>query len=96
MKVKDMSSAFTTYLETLKSELKKASGEKIVDGKEEYVYGDLDAPTRMFDQNGHGKKLYDSLINYRLQLLDLLDPSHYPDQSDIVKADLAKTQGRVC
>ena len=92
MKVKQMSSDFTIYLETLKKELKKASGEKIVDGKEEYVEGDLDAPTRMFDQNGHGKKLYDSLINYRLQLLDLLDPSHYPDQSQVVKDDLAKTK----
>jgi gliding motility-associated protein GldM len=90
--VKEMSSDFTTYLETLKTELKKASGGKIVDGKEEYIEGDLDAPTRMFDQNGHGKKLYDSLINYRQALLDLLDPSHYPDQSDVVKADLAKTK----
>jgi len=92
MKVKQLSGDFTTYLETLKSELRKASGEKIVDGKEEYNIGDLDAPTRMFDQNGHGKKLYDSLINYRLQLLDLLDPSHYADQSDSVKADLARTK----
>jgi gliding motility-associated protein GldM len=92
MKVKQMSSEFTTYLETLKSELKKASGGKIVDGKEDYVIGDLDAPTRMFDTQGHGKKLYDSLINYRLALLDLLDPSHFPDQSDSVKADLARTK----
>jgi gliding motility-associated protein GldM len=92
MKVKEISSEFTTYLETLKNELKKASGEKIVDGKEEYNIGDLDAPTRMFDTQGHGKKLYDSLVNYRLALLDLLDPSHYPDQSDVVKADLARTK----
>ncbi len=92
MKAKDLSGDFTTYLETLKQELKKASGGKIVDGKEEYIEGDLDAPTRMFDQNGHGKKLYDSLINFRLQLLDLLDPSHYPDQSPAIKADLAKAK----
>ena len=92
MKVKQMSSDFTTYLETLKTTLKKESGDKIVDGKEQYNEGDLDAATRMFDQGGHGKKLYDSLINYRLQLLDLLDPSHYPDQSPVIKADLAKTK----
>jgi gliding motility-associated protein GldM len=92
MKVKEMSTDFTNYLETLKTELKKASGDKIVDGKEEYNIGDLDAATRMMDQGGHGKKLYDSLINYRKQLLDLLDPSHYPDQSDVVKEDLAKTK----
>jgi len=92
MKVKQISSDFTNYLETLKTTLKKESGDKIVDGKEEYNEGDLDAATRMFDTRGHGKKLYDSLINYRLQLLDLLDPSHYPDQSDVVKADLAKTK----
>src|ERR1700731_2672202 len=57
LKVKQMSSEFTTYLETLKSELKKASGGKVVDGKEQYIEGDLDAPTRMFDTQGHGKKL---------------------------------------
>jgi gliding motility-associated protein GldM len=92
MKVKQMSSEFTTYLELLKSDLKSASGGKVVDGKEQYIEGDLDAPTRMFDTQGHGKKLYDSLINYRLQLLDLLDPSHYPEQSDSVKVDLARTK----
>lgn len=92
MKVKKMSSDFTTYLETLKTNLKKESGDKIQDGKEVYNEGDLDAATRMFDQNGHGKKLYDSLISYRQALLDLLDPSNYHDISDSVKVDLIRTK----
>jgi len=92
MTVKQISSDFTTYLERLKTNLNKESGDKIVDGKEDYNIGDLDAATRMFDTQGHGPKLYDSLINYRLQLLDLLDPSHYPGVSDLTKADLAKAK----
>src|ERR1700722_9046777 len=50
MKVEQWSSDFTNYLETLKTNLKKESGLKKVDGKEEYNIGDLDAATRMFDQ----------------------------------------------
>jgi gliding motility-associated protein GldM len=94
MKVKDMSTEFNNYLERLKTNLKNESGAKIVDGKEEYNIGDLDAATRMMDQGGHGKKLYDSLINYRQALLNLLDPANpiYASQSDSVKADLARTK----
>jgi gliding motility-associated protein GldM len=94
LKVQQMSSDFTNYIEALKKNLIAASGGKIVNGKEEYIIGDLDAPTRMFDTEKHGPKLYDSLINYRLALLNLLDPGNpmYASQSDSVKADLARTK----
>lgn len=95
MKAKGWSDAFTTYIETLKTDLKKQSGLKIQDGKEVYSDGDLDAATRMFDQNGHGPKLYDSLKQLRKNLLDLLDPKNFPDQSDLVKADLARTRAEL-
>jgi gliding motility-associated protein GldM len=95
MKAKQWASDFTNYLETLKTNLKKESGLKIQDGKEVMNDGDLDAATRMMDQGGHGPKLYDSLKTYRQNLLDLLDPKHYPDQSDSVKADLARTKAEL-
>lgn len=91
-KVKQSSSAFSAYIETLKKTLINESGGKMVDGKQEYNDGDLDAATRMFDTQGHGPKLYDSLCAYRKQLVALLDPSNYPGISDLTKTDLLKTQ----
>jgi gliding motility-associated protein GldM len=92
--VQTMASTFSSYIERLKTNLKVSAGSKMVDGKEEYHEEDLDAATRMFDTEGHGAKLYDSLIQYRQQLLDLLDPTNprYASQSDIIKADMAKAR----
>jgi len=87
-----MAATFSKYIEDLKRNLQKESGLKTVDGKEEYNIGDLDAATRMFDQGGHGKKLYDSLIQIRQALLDLLDPSNYDSLSPTVKDELIKTK----
>jgi gliding motility-associated protein GldM len=87
-----MAGNFTNYIEGLKLALKKESGLKMVDGKESYIIGDLDAATRMFDQGGHGKKLYDSLIQIRQALLNLLDPSNYDSLSPTVKDELIKTK----
>jgi len=87
-----MAGNFSKYIEDLKRNLQKESGLKTVDGKEEYNIGDLDAATRMFDQGGHGKKLYDSLKQIRQALLNLLDPSNYDSLSPAVKDELIKTK----
>src|SRR5580692_9654168 len=87
-----MAATFSKYVEDLKRNLQKESGLKTVDGKEEYNIGDLDAATRMFDQGGHGKKLYDSLKQIRQALLNLLDPSNYDSLSPTVKDELIKTK----
>jgi gliding motility-associated protein GldM len=95
LKAKQWAADFSKYLEDLKLNLEKESGLKTVDGQPEYNIGDLDAATRMMDQGGHGPKLYDSLKNFRQNLLDLLDPKNYPDQGDSVKADLARTRAEM-
>ncbi len=66
------------YIEGLKQELKKESGLKTVDGKEEYKEDDLDAGTRLLVQQapegkGKGKELYEKLKAYKEQLLSI-DP----------------------
>src|SRR5580693_3759248 len=95
LQAKQWAADFSKYLEDLKLNLEKESGLKTVDGQPEYNIGDLDAATRMMDQGGHGPKLYDSLKNFRQNLLDLLDPKNYPDQGDSVKADLARTRAEM-
>ena len=66
------------YIEGLKLELKKESGLKIVDGKEEFKEDDLDAGTRLLVQfapegKGKGKELFEKLKAYKEQLLSI-DP----------------------
>jgi len=91
--VKAMSATITAYIESLKGKLIASSNpSKSKEGKEEFQDGNLDAATRLFDKNGEGKILYDSLKKFRLDLLAVLDPSHYPDQSDAIKADLKAAQ----
>jgi hypothetical protein len=76
IEIQSEAGGFSTYIENLKTALQKESGLKMVDGKPEYNIGDLDAATRMFDQGGHGKKLYDSLRDFRNRLLYLMDPNN--------------------
>jgi len=75
---KKISDELYNYIETLKTELKKESGLKTVDGKEEFKEDDLDAGTRLLVQpapegKGKGKELFEKLKAYREQLLSI-DP----------------------
>jgi gliding motility-associated protein GldM len=76
--VKKISDDLYNYIEGLKIELKKESGLKIVDGKEEFKEDDLDAGTRLLVQyapegKGKGKELFEKLKVYKEQLLSI-DP----------------------
>jgi len=76
--VKKISDELYNYIETLKSELKKESGLKTVDGKEEFKEDDLDAGTRLLVQRApegkeKGKELFEKLKAYKEQLLSI-DP----------------------
>jgi gliding motility-associated protein GldM len=75
---KKISDELYNYIETLKTELKKESGLKMVDGKEEYKEDDLDAATRLLVEDapegkGKGKELFAKLKAYKEQLLSI-DP----------------------
>jgi hypothetical protein len=76
-----------TYIDALKLQLKKESGLEMVDGVEHFKEDNLDAATRLFDQLGKGKKLYDSLADYRKQMLDILDPSEF-NADPVLKKDV--------
>jgi gliding motility-associated protein GldM len=94
MQAKKYSSDLTTYIDGLKENLiNESSPQTNKEGKREFSDGNLDAATRLFDTKGEGKVLYNKLIDYRKQLLDLLDPSHYgPEVSDKIKQELAATK----
>jgi gliding motility-associated protein GldM len=93
-KAQKISSDLTGYLENLKGQLIEESNPQMKDGVKEFTEGNLDAATRIFDTKGEGPKLYKSLSDYKVNLLNLLDPSNYPDQPDVVKQELRQTKAR--
>src|SRR5579859_5150843 len=91
--VQKLAADLSSYLDNLKEKLIAASSPKVdKDGKREFADGNLDAATRLMDKEGEGPKLYERLKKYRLDLLAVIDPAKYPDESDKVKEDLKRTQ----
>ncbi len=84
-----LSANLTSYIEGLKEQLINESNPQVKDGQREYTEGNLDAATRIFDTKGEGPKLYNSLQKFKADLLDILDPSHYPELPDVTKKELA-------
>jgi gliding motility-associated protein GldM len=92
--VQKLSTDLTAYLDGLKEKLITESNPKVdKEGHREYTYGNLDAATRIFDKGGEGKKLYEKLKQYRLDLLATLDPAKFPEESDVVKKNLETQKG---
>ena len=75
-KAKKLADDINAYIDELKLELKKESGLKKIDGKDEFKEDDLEAATRLFVSNppegkGKGKEFYEKLINFKKQLFDI-------------------------
>jgi gliding motility-associated protein GldM len=77
-KAKKLADDISAYIDALKLELKKESGLKTIEGKEEFKEDDLEAATRLFVSNppegkGKGKEFFDKLNNFKKQLMEI-DP----------------------
>ncbi len=89
---KKLSGELYTEIDNLKLKLKQASGLEVTkNGEESYRESDLDAPIRLFGNEGQGKILYDDLKKYKQQLLDILNPADFADQP-LIQKDLIKTK----
>src|SRR2546423_28084 len=85
---KQMSASLASYINDVKLKLKKGSGLEINSkGEESFKEDNLDAATRLFDQDGEGKKLYDSLANYRKRIIDILNPAEFASDP-VLKKDV--------
>src|SRR5579859_6780136 len=89
-KAKALSGDLTSYIETLKGKLIDESNPQMKDGQKEFTEGNLDAATRIFDRDGQGPILYGKLNQFKTDLLNLMDPSQYPDQPENIKDELRK------
>ena len=89
LQVQKLSADLSKYLEDLKERLITESNPKVnKEGHREYTEGNLDAATRIMDKGGDGPKLYAKLKQYRLDLLAVVDPAKYPEESEKTKQEL--------
>ncbi len=86
--VRKMSADLFQKIEDLKQDLKKESGLETRDGKESYREADLDAPTRLMDNQKKGTELFNELRTYKQQMLDVLNPAEFAD-NPLLQKDVA-------
>jgi gliding motility-associated protein GldM len=70
-----LSTAMYNTIDGMKAHLIQESQPEIKDGKPVFNDANLDAATRVFDKNGEGKILFDSLTIYKQQMLAVLNPN---------------------
>jgi len=85
---KALSTDVNTYINNIKTELKKEADLKIENGVEVFAEDNLDASSRLFDTKGRGLELYNKLKTYKTQLLATLDPGKFSDP--IIKKGVAQ------
>lgn len=78
--VKTLSDKIFNDIEDYKSKIKKNSGLKVENGEETYKFDDLDQAEILFSKNGEGKKLYDKMIQYKKDIINVVKSS--PEGAD--------------
>ena len=89
--VKKLSSDIYNYIESLKQQLEKEAGTHEKDGVKEMNADNLDAATRLMDNQGKGKELYEKLAAYKKQVIGVLKPEEFagnPTMQAQIKRDI--------
>ena len=94
-KASQIAGVITSYLEGLKTDLKKESGLEIVDGEEKYKEDNLDAATRLFVDPGKakGEEIKKKLQDFKDQLL-AIDPAIAKEFNASLPLDLSVPKSR--
>ena len=77
MDAQKLSANIYDEIQGLKDRLIEEAGPYTEDGVKKYRDDDLDAATRLMDEKGEGKKLYEDLKTYKTQLLNILKPEEF-------------------
>jgi gliding motility-associated protein GldM len=79
-------------LDGMKQRLKMESQLEVSkDGKEKFNDANLDAATRVFDKEGEGKVLFDSLTEYKKQMLAVLNPAEFAN-NPVLQKEVARAK----
>jgi gliding motility-associated protein GldM len=89
--IQKISSDMYNTLNGMKELLIMESNPEMKDGKKSFNDANLDAATRVFDKDGKGKILFDSLAEYKKQMLSVLNPAEFTDNK-ILRDEVAKAK----
>jgi gliding motility-associated protein GldM len=90
--IQKISSSMYSTIDGMKHLLKLESQYEIdKEGKEKFNDANLDAATRVFDKDGKGKILYDSLSEYKKEMLAVLNPEEFKDNK-VLYAEVSKAK----
>ena len=90
--IQKISSSMYNTIDGMKHLLKIESQFEIdKEGKEKFNDANLDAATRVFDKDGKGRILYDSLADYKKQMLAVLNPEEFKDNK-VLYEEVAKAK----
>jgi gliding motility-associated protein GldM len=90
--IQKISSDMYNTLNGMKQRLKQESQLEITkDGIEKFNDANLDAATRVFDKEGEGAVLFDSLTLYKKQMLAVLNPAEFAS-NPILQKEVAKAR----
>ena len=76
---KKISGDLYDYIETLKTQLVEEAGTYEKEGVKEMNADNLDAATRLMDNKGKGKELYDKLSTFKKDIIGVLKPEQFAD-----------------
>ncbi len=93
MKAKALSDEMNSYIDGLKLDLKNKAGLKVKDGKESFKEDNLDASTRLFENDGKGKELEKKLNDYKAAML-AIDPAIQAEFSGSFPVSTETTKGQ--
>ena len=89
--IEKISSDMYNTLNGMKSLLIAESQPEVKEGKPVFNDANLDAATRVFDKDGKGKILFDSLTEYKKQMLAVLNPAEFAS-NPILQKEVAKAR----
>ncbi|HET9056835.1 MAG TPA: gliding motility protein GldM [Chitinophagaceae bacterium] len=86
---KQIAGVMYSFLEQLKTDLKKEASLKTEDGEEVFKYDNLEAATRLMENKGKGKDLLKKLTEFKQKMLDILPNT--TDEEKRIRSEFAKT-----
>ncbi len=89
--IQKISSDMYSTLNGMKELLILESQPEVKEGQKIFNDANLDAATRVFDKDGKGKILFDSLTEYKKQMLAVLNPAEFAS-NPILQKDVAKAK----
>jgi gliding motility-associated protein GldM len=85
-KVKSLAEETYNFIQSLKDSLIQESNPQVKDGVQTFNEANLDAATRLMDKNGKGPVLYQTLADFKKNVLSVINPEEFNENPTLKKS----------